>query len=230
MHGGLALTVCSRNRGCGLPTARCYNQLGHMSWCQYWIEDIDSPCGARCRNEKGYCELHTKLRPADFEIAGQKNDASYKPTETATNFLQHADVKQLEGSLKQMAIGEQAAEDEAAGQEGKDQTWNEMRTHQNLQDRGILGLGSRLATGDDEQAVAGAEQSEVQEPPTLEPELVGHAGIDESKLEFRKKREPNDNPTKKMNKARKQAEKKLAQEEQSKKSHGKAFKRKKGRS
>lgn len=194
-----------------------------MSWCQYWIEDIDSPCGARCRNEKGYCELHTKLRPAGFEIAGQKKNAADRPEETNTAYVQNGDVGQPADdptSLKKVGMAKKAAED--------DQGWTQKTTQNGLQDRGILESGSQLCAGNDEQAVTGAEQVEVQEPPALEQDPAIQVAINEPKPAFRKKREPNNNPTKKLNKVQKKAEKKIAQEDLNKKGHGKTFKRKKG--
>lgn len=220
---GRALTLSSRNRGCGPPTARCYNQLAHMSWCQYWIEDIDSPCGARCRNEKGYCELHTKLRPAGFEVAVQKKNAAARPEGTNTNPVQNGDVRQPAddpASLKQVGMAKKAAED--------NQGWKGKTNQNGLQDRGILKSGSLPGVENEEQAVAGAEQIEVQEPSALGQEPAVHVAINAPKPAFRKKREPNSNPTKKLNKAQKKAEKKTAQEDLNKRGHGKAFKRKKG--
>ncbi|TID26964.1 hypothetical protein E2P81_ATG01424 [Venturia nashicola] len=218
-----------RNRGCGLPTARCYNQLGHMSWCQYWIEEIGSPCGARCRNEKGYCELHTKLRPADFEMARQNRNAAELAEETTTVPAKQGAVDQLAGNpaiCDQLVMGEKAEEDKLGLQEEGDQGRNEKTREKELQDGSIMEPGSSLAIDSD--AVAGAEETEGQESPELNPKPTASVAVVESKPEYRKKREGNKHPTKATNKAKKQAEKKAAQEEYFKKSHGSAFKRKKG--
>lgn len=220
----------SRNRGCGLPTARCYNQLRHMSWCQYWIEEIDSPCGARCRNEKGYCELHTKLRPVDFGIARHKNNkTSDRAEETNTTFAQRGDIEELAGSLnrlKQVARGEQSMEEKDAVQEEGEHGRNEKTNEKELEDRSVPETGSSLNV--ENIAAARAEKADGQESPELDAQPPANVAIDESRPAFRKKRERNENPTKAINKAKKQAEKKVAQEEQFKKSHGKSFKRKKG--
>ncbi|TID26963.1 hypothetical protein E6O75_ATG01456 [Venturia nashicola] len=61
-----------RHPDCGVVTARCYNQLGHMSWCKYWVQHEENPCGARVRNEKGYCEYHSRIRPRDYETWDEK--------------------------------------------------------------------------------------------------------------------------------------------------------------
>lgn len=223
------LTIFSRNRGCGLPTARCYNQLGHMSWCQYWIEEIDGPCGARCRNEKGYCELHTKLRPADFKIAKQNQNAADQAEDTTTISARHGEFIRLAGNFAisdHIAMREKAAKDEVAVQEEGEQGRNEKTNEKGPQDYSVLEPGSSLNVGKD--AVTGAEESEGQEPPKLDPEPAASVAMDELKPAFRKKRSRNNNPTKAINKAKKQAEKKVAQEEQLKRGHGKAPKHKKG--
>lgn len=69
----LPSNITSSRRGdCGTTTARCYNQLGHMSWCVFWEDHQDTPCGARVRNEKGYCEFHSSRRPRDYETWDEK--------------------------------------------------------------------------------------------------------------------------------------------------------------
>jgi hypothetical protein len=45
-----------------------------MSCCVYFVEENGLPCGNRCGNSKGYCEIHTKLRPAGC----QEEDDEYE--------------------------------------------------------------------------------------------------------------------------------------------------------
>ncbi|KAE9970094.1 hypothetical protein BLS_005084 [Venturia inaequalis] len=180
-------------------------------------------------NEKGYCELHTKLRPADFKIAKQNQNAADQAEDTTTISARHGEFIRLAGNFAvsdHIAMREKAAEDEVAVQEEGEQGRNEKTDEKGPQDYSVLEPGSSLNVGKD--AVTGAEESEGQEPPELDPKPAASVAMDELKPAFRKKRERNNNPTKAINKAKKQAEKKVAQEEQLKTGHGKAPKHKKG--
>ncbi|QDS70666.1 hypothetical protein FKW77_001150 [Venturia effusa] len=60
------------HKGCPIPTTRCFNDLGHMSFCKHWPEGRDKPCGFRCPDAKGYCKMHKKFKPADCKTTAEK--------------------------------------------------------------------------------------------------------------------------------------------------------------
>ncbi|KAE9991825.1 hypothetical protein EG327_010844 [Venturia inaequalis] len=167
--------------------------------------------------------------PAVGTRRGTNQNAADQAEDTTTISARHGEFIRLAGNFAisdHITMREKAAEDEVAVQEEGEQGRNEKTNEKGPRDYSVLEPGSSLNVGKD--AVTGAEESEGQEPPELDPKPAASVAMDELKPAFRKKRSRNNNPTKAINKAKKQAEKKVAQEEQLKRGHGKAPKHKKG--
>lgn len=158
--------------------ASCYKKKGHMSWCTEENTITGLPCGNRCPNDKGICDMHKLIRPLEVKEKTDEEDEIEAPgvPEPETNENEAHNELVISATPSASVIAPEAEEPERA--ENQEHAENQENAG-NLEQAGV------------------SEQARENGEPAENVENHGERFFQNAEPAFKKKHEPAARPTKK---------------------------------